>query len=120
VRKHQRGFARDRAVPSALQTGTTACSNVTFGAANSLLDVLVTGCSTLGGFIAIINKTQPDQVTNAPAAGAGPGYTLGTNSNNVVSTCTDHTGASVNLTQCLAAAAYSSYFGFATDRIIAK
>jgi cysteine-rich repeat protein len=107
-------------VPSALQTGTTACSNVTFGAANSLLDVLVTGCSTLGGFIAIINKTQPDQVTNAPAAGAGPGYTLGTNSNNVVSTCTDHTGASVNLTQCLAAAAYSSYFGFATDRIIAK
>ncbi|MGO8997320.1 MAG: DUF4215 domain-containing protein [Polyangiaceae bacterium] len=107
-------------VPSALESGSTSCSNVTFTSANSLLDVLVTGCSTLAGIISIINPTQPDQVTNAPAAGAGPKYTLSTNSSHVVSTCKDHTGATVTLSTCLAAAAYSSYFGFTTDRVIAK
>jgi cysteine-rich repeat protein len=109
-------------VPSALMTGTTSCTNVTYSASNHLLDVLVTGCSTFAGIIAIINPTQPDQINPAaPAAGAGPAYTLTADgTSHVVTGCTDKNGASVTLATCLNAAAYSSYFGFTTDRIIAK
>jgi outer membrane receptor protein involved in Fe transport len=72
--------------------------------------------------VTAINKTQPDQVDPAaPAAGAGAPYTFSVNATTKrVDTCRDKNGAVVTLTTCLAAAAYSSYFRFATDRVIIK
>ena len=104
------------AVPTALQTGTTACTNVTFGAGNSLLDVFVVGCSAFGGFVPIIAPTQPDQ----PPSGTGGTYTLSYDSTtHHVNGCKTGT-TTVPLATCLAAASYSSYFGFTSDRVIAK
>lgn len=57
-----------------------------------------------------------------PAAGAGPNYTFHTTGTKppVVTSCTDSTGATVDLTTCENAAAYSAYFTFTTDRVIMK
>jgi cysteine-rich repeat protein len=93
------------------------CSQYT---GHSLLDVLVGGCSTLGGIIPIINQTQPDQVDPAaPPAGTGAPYTL-VETNNAVTGCNDSGSNPVNLQACLTAAAYSSDFTFTMDRVIAK
>jgi cysteine-rich repeat protein len=111
------------AVPALLQPGGSgACTNQSYttAAGNSLLDVLVGGCSTLAGFITIISPTQPDQINaGVPAAGAGPAYTLTTTGTKVTG-CKDHTGAVVDFTTCLNAAAYSTYFQFTSDRVIMK
>ena len=88
--------------------------------ANSLLDLLVGGCTAFG-IITIVRSTQPDQEdpTKNPA-GAGPPYTLSAGNNRVVAACRDRTGANVALSDCLNDAAYSSYFKFASDRVIIK
>lgn len=106
-------------VPSQLaQGGADACS-AGYTSANSMLDVLVGGCSYF--FFTIIGATQPDQVdATAPAAGAGGPYSLTADSDNAVNGCVDGSGASVDLPTCLAAAAYSAYFQFTTDRVIGK
>jgi cysteine-rich repeat protein len=106
-------------VPAQLaQGGADACSQG-YTSANSMLDVLVGGCSVF--FFTVISATQPDQVAPAaPAAGAGGPYSLSIGSNSAVSGCTDSAGASVDVPTCLAAAAYSAYFQFATDRVIGK
>ena len=89
-----------------------------FTATNSLLDVLVSGCTYLG-FIQIIKMTQPDQVDPAaPIAGSGGPYTLVTNAAHQVTGCRDTSSATVVLSTCLAAAAYSASFAFTTDRVI--
>jgi cysteine-rich repeat protein len=85
-------------------------------ASNSLLDVIVNGCTVI---IGVITPTQPDQTSNAPAVGAGAPYTF-TKTGNHVTGCNDSSNASVDLNKCLAAAAYSAYFDFASDRVIMK
>lgn len=107
-------------VPAALLAGgNTACSQG-FTAANSYLDVIVTGC-LFAGIIVVVKATQPDTTdANAPVAGSGGPYNLTTNASHIVDACTDSTSTSVDLTTCLNAAAYSSYFTFTTDRVIAK
>jgi cysteine-rich repeat protein len=106
-------------IPTALLSGTTKCTNVTYAATNSLLDVLVTGCSTLFGAVPIINAGQPDQLT--PAAPAGAKYKLTADpTTHVVTSCTNNGTPVTPLSTCLAGAAYSSYFGFTSDRVIAK
>jgi cysteine-rich repeat protein len=92
---------------------TTACTQFTTN--NSILDLIVNGCTAFG-FLTVVNPTQPDQSAGMPV-GAGPAYML---SGSPVSTCTDATGATVNLTSCLQDAAYSAYFKFASDRVIIK
>jgi hypothetical protein len=106
-------------VPATLVSGgSTACSEG-YTTSNSLLDVIAGGCHVF--FITAIGATQPDAVdAQAPAAGAGGPYQLVANSSHAVSSCKDHTGASVPLAACLAAAAYSSAFHFTTDRVILK
>ncbi len=105
------------ALPAALTGG--ACS-VGYLSANSLLDLLVDGCTTLG-LVSLVRATQPDQVDPAaPIAGAGGRYQLVTNSQHQVITCKDHAGSAVPLGACLDAAAYSSFFRFSTDRVVVK
>lgn len=107
-------------VPPALRTGGAAACSANYTASNSLLDTLVGGCVVLG-VITVINPTQPDTADpNAPVAGAGAPYALSENASHQVSTCKDKNGTTVGLQACLAAAAYSSYFKFTTDRVIIK
>lgn len=106
-------------IPSTLLSGPSQCTE-NYPATASVLDVLVGGCKVLGGFITAINPTQPDTSDpNAPIAGAGAPYFL-SESNLQVSSCRDKNNAGVPLSACLAAAAYSSYFKFTTDRVIIK
>lgn len=91
-----------------------------YTSANSMLDLLVSGATTFNGFIRLVNATQPDQAdANMPVAGAGPPYTFTANSSHIVIACHDKNGAAVPLTNGLNAAAYSAYFKFTTDRVIA-
>jgi len=94
-------------IPSALQSN---CSQG-YTTSNSLLDVLVRGCSVflVGTLVA---QTQPDKSRD----GATYVFTL---SGNTVTGCTRN-GAAATLSTCLANAAYSSLFKFTTDRTIAK
>ena len=92
-----------------------------FTTANTLLDLLVNGCMLDGQSpSSFVTATQPDgEDPDAPAAGAGPPYTLV--STGVATTgCQDKDGATVDLDACLADATYSVYVKFATGRVIAK
>jgi len=90
-----------------------------YNSSNSVLDLLVSGATTLG-FIRLVNPTQPDQVdTNMPVAGAGPPYVFTSNAAHMVTGCRDKNANSVDLATALNAAAYSAYFKFTTDRVIA-
>ena len=96
-----------------------ACNN-SFTALNSLLDVFVSGCNLF--IIPVILATQPDQEDpGAPPAGPGPPYTLTASSpaTRIVDGCRAG-GMAVDLTTCLQDAAYSSYFKFTSDRVIAR
>jgi hypothetical protein len=96
----------------------TSCSEG-YTSSNSLLDVLVLGCHE--SFVTVVAPTQPDTVNaNAPAAGAGPPYHLVTApALRSVTACADKSKAPIPLATCLQAAAYSAYFQFTTDRVIA-
>ena len=99
----------------------TVCTNQNYTTNNSLLDLLVGGCGTQLG--SLITATQPDQSDpDAPAAGAGAPYTLAASNNTTkaVDGCKDKNGADVGLNRCLAAAAYSSYFNFSTNRVFIR
>ncbi|MDI1476522.1 DUF4215 domain-containing protein [Polyangium sp. y55x31] len=108
-------------VPAELAAGGTIACDQGYTAQNSLLDVLVSGC-TVFGFVNVISTIQPDQADpNAPVAGAGGPYTLTTNAmTKAVNGCRDMNNQTVDLNTCLGAAAYSSFFKFATGRVIAK
>lgn len=89
-----------------------------YTAANTLLDVVVGGCN-----ISIVGQqlkpTQPDTSDPAaPVAGSGPPYTLSANAQHVVTACNAQ-GVPANLATCLHSAAYSSFFTFSSDRVIA-
>lgn len=107
-------------VPSVLLPGGMFACQQSYTQSNSLLDVLVTGCSIM--FVgAVVNPSQPDQVDpGMPSAGAGGPYTLQADGQKVVTTCRDNTNQVVDLSTCLSAAAYSSYFQLTTDRVIVK
>ena len=85
--------------------------------ANSLLDVLVGGCLE----VPVLFPAQPDQqVPAAPAAGAGPPYTLLVDPGTLaVAACTDSSDVEVDLATCLADAAFSAHFKFTTERVVA-
>jgi len=107
-------------VPASLQSGPQACSQGYTGA-NSLLDVIVFGC-TVSGIVPAVHATQPDQSDpGVAAAGAGAPYALSSSTvSHIVDTCKDKNGTTVDLATCKKAAAYSAYFRFSTDRVIAK
>jgi cysteine-rich repeat protein len=92
--------------------GLTNCTQC-FTATNTLLDVLVSGCGSIIG--TQIRAVQPDQ-SSTP----GVTYKLTLNGTHQVTGCTDNKGNTVALATCLAAAEYSSYFRFTTDRVIVK
>jgi hypothetical protein len=105
-------------IPAGLITGFTACSQG-YTATNSMLDVFVNGCTVF--LQSVIKPTQPDKVdAAAPVAGAGGLYTLAVNAQKTVATCRDKNNAVVDLNTCLNAAAYSSFFHIATERVILK
>jgi len=91
-----------------------------YTSSNSILDLVVSGATTFGGLVRLVNPTQPDQVdTNAPIAGAGPPYHFTANASHMVTGCLDRNNNSVPLTTALRSAAYSAYLTFTTDRVIA-
>ena len=91
-----------------------------YTATNSLLDLLVGG-ATQFGFVVLVKPTQPDQSNPAaPVVGAGPPYRFSATTGRTVDTARDKNNAVVNLNAALNAAAYSAYFTFTTDRVIAE
>jgi hypothetical protein len=114
------GSLATQRVPAPLVVGGSAACSQGYTSANSLLDLLVGGCTALG-LVQVVSSTQPD-ATNPGAAsvGAGPPYAFVADASRVVTACRDATGASVDLPGCLQAAAYSVYFKFTTDRVIAR
>lgn len=105
-------------IPDALTAGITACSQG-YTATNTMLDVFVNGCTVF--FTQVIKPTQPDKIdAGAPVAGAGGPYKLSVNAQKTVGECRDSKNAVVDLNTCLNAAAYSSFFKIATERVILK
>lgn len=99
-------------------TFVSSCTNG-YTLANSMLDLLVTGCNTIIGLQ--VRSTQPDRSDpDAPPAGAGAPYTLVANAQRVVTSCRDRLNATVDLNTCLNAAAYSTFVKIATDRVIPR
>lgn len=86
--------------------------------ANTLLDLLVSGCPG-----AVAASPQPDQEDpDAPPAGAGPPYMLTADAitKQVTNCFATGGGPAVSLPVCLADAAYSSHFRFLSQRVIAR
>ncbi|MDC3961666.1 DUF4215 domain-containing protein [Polyangium jinanense] len=108
-------------VPADLAAGGSIACGQGYTTQNSLLDVIVGGC-TVFNIVTVITPSQPDQTDpNAPVAGAGGPYTLTTNAmTKQVNGCRDKDNQTVDFNTCLNAAAYSSFFKFATGRVIAK
>jgi hypothetical protein len=105
-------------IPAAFVSGGSFNCSVVYTAANTFLDLLVSGCIVFGS-ITVVKRTQPDKVDPAAApAGAGGPYTLVADASHSVTSCKDHNNSVVTLDECLDAAAYSSYFTFTTDRVI--
>ena len=105
--------------PAAVQSGGSTACDEGYRPSNSMLDVIVRGC-TIYGFLTAIAATQPDQVNpGARAVGAGGPYRLSA-SGASVDGCRDVSGASVDLALCLRAAAYSSFLSFASGRVVLK
>jgi cysteine-rich repeat protein len=102
-------------IPSALTgCGFLAPCSQCYTTANSLLDVLISGCNSPLG-LQIAANSQPD-------SGRIPTdvYRFAANaSTKIVTTCTKNNVAAT-LSQCLSDATYSSYFTFTTNRMIAK
>jgi len=114
----------DRA--ACLQNAGQKCGECYLIGTNSLLDVIVGGC-TVFGFLSAITPTQPDQQdsTYTPPTGGPyvPPYRLTYDATTrVVNGCQDASQPrkTVPLADCLKDAAYSSFFKFTTRRVILK
>jgi len=109
--------------PDVLPGGASPCTEG-YTAANQVLDLFVHGChvNVYGFKVTTIKPTQPDTSDPAaPAAGAGAPYALEVSPTTFrVNQCKDKNGTVVALAACLNAAAYSSSFKFATDRVILR
>jgi cysteine-rich repeat protein len=100
--------------------GTVQCDQG-YTTTNSMLDLLASGCTVAGGSIVVASAVQPDQTDpQAAVAGAGAPYQLVVGSGAHVTGCKDTSQASVDLGNCLRAAAYSTFFQFTSKRAIAK
>ncbi|MDQ3365420.1 MAG: DUF4215 domain-containing protein [Myxococcota bacterium] len=103
----------DTLVPSVVVgCGFGKCTQC-FTSSNTLLDMYISGCDV---FLAgqQVRPTQPDA-----ARVSGDVYTFAANAQHVVTSCTKN-GQPAVLATCLTDAAYSSYYRFTTDRVIAK
>ncbi len=100
----------DTPIPAALAGGGMFNCSQAYTSANTMLDVLVGGCTIIG---TQIQPTQPDR-----AAVDGDVYTFTTNTSTKRVTGCTRNGSSALLDDCLAGAAYSSYFKFTTNRVI--
>jgi len=111
-------------VPPDLAAGGQLACGQGYSTQNTLLDVFIGGC-TVFGFVQVIAITQPDKFdpTAAPIGAGGP-YTLTRdNTTKKINGCRDKNGTAVPAAQlqaCLQSAAYSSFFKFATGRVIGK
>jgi cysteine-rich repeat protein len=100
--------------PMALQgCGLFNCSQC-YTASNTLLDVIVGGCNTLAG-----QQVRPTQPDTGRVATDDYVFTPGAGRRVANGTCTRNL-ASHPITMCLNDAAYSSFFRFTSDRVIAK
>ena len=110
------------APPASLLPGGSDACNEKYSASNRMLDIIVHGCHVSVLNVVAIKPTQPDQIDpSAPAAGAGPPYTFVTDTTTKrVTSCKDKNSQTAPLAACLAAAAYSMSFKYATDRVIIK
>ncbi|MEP7120187.1 MAG: hypothetical protein ABJE95_04715 [Byssovorax sp.] len=115
-------FLSQTPIPSELLPGGAYACTQGYSAAASFLDVIVSGCTINVGFaIPLILPTQPDKADPAaPVAGAGAPYKLFANAQKLVTSCTDKNNVPAPVAACIAAAAYSTYFRFAMDRVILK
>lgn len=100
--------------------GMLACDQM-YTTQNSLLDVIVGGCTVFGA-LSVIVATQPDEADpSVPAAGAGAPYTFTASSmTKAVNGCRDKNNQTADFNMCMASAAYSSFFKFAAGRVIGK
>jgi cysteine-rich repeat protein len=106
-------------VPQEMISGPGACAQG-YTAANSMLDVMVGGCTVLL-VVPAIKATQPDtEDPTATPAGAGPPYKLTAGAGKKVSGCLDKAAKPVGLNACLADAAYSAYMWYRSGRVIIK
>lgn len=98
-------------LPAGLEGVCTAYSS-----SNSLLDLLVGGCTFV---IPVVLATQPDQEDAGSApAGAGPPYTFTVDATTRQVTGCMASGSPAPLDQCLDDAAFSSFFTFGARRVI--
>jgi hypothetical protein len=113
-------------VPAVIAVGgMLPCDKGYHTGTNTLLDVIVHGCSFMG--TGVFNATQPDpglvdSSVTLPAGTKAP-YTLSASTATlVVDTCTDGSTPAkpVLIATCLKALAYSSAFQYQTDRVIMK
>ena len=84
--------------------------------------MFVSGCTVnIGSLLPVILPTQPDKADPAaPVGGTGAPYKLIASAQKIVTSCTDKNNMAVPLATCVGAAAYSSYFRLAMDRVILK
>ena len=102
-------------VPTALTGcgGATNCKQC-YTSANSLLDLMVSGCTAGFGFVPEVKATQPDTSDD------GNTYKFTVDpSTHIVTSCTKN-NMSDTLADCEAHAAYSTLYTFASDRVISK
>src|SRR5436305_6125218 len=104
-------------VPAAMTAGGSAACNENYTSDSTMLDVLVAGCThTAGPFtVTEVNPTQPDS-TLSP----GDTYVFTTTGTPKHVTGCKKNGVTATLPDCLAAAGYSAYFTFTTDRVIVR
>jgi cysteine-rich repeat protein len=107
-------------IPVALTGGGIGACAQNYSAQNSMLDVLIGGCTILN--VQQIVTKQPDEVDPAVLLpGAGGPYSFTANAvTKIVDTCRDKFNTVVTFPECLQAAAYSSFFKLTTDRVILK
>jgi cysteine-rich repeat protein len=103
-------------IPSALVgCGALNCTKC-YTASNTLLDVIVGGCTVL--FLQQVRPTDTPDSARVPADAGKFKFTTNATTK-AVNGCTKN-GVSTPLATCLNDAAYSSYFTFGTDRVIMK
>jgi hypothetical protein len=112
---------KNEPVPEDFATGGATPCYQGYSQANTFLDLLVGGCTVAPGFTVALIGTQPDQVdATVPSIGSGGPYKLVANGAHSVTICRDKDNQAVTLATCLNAAAYSTAYKFATDRVIIK
>jgi cysteine-rich repeat protein len=97
-----------------LSGGASACvaagsNSHAYTSVNSMLDLLVGGCETFGGFVTLVNPAQPDVVLS------GSNITPLLTGANSIASCNGTGDIS-----CLTKEGYSSYLQFTADRVIVK